>query len=288
MTEKQNSSSKLGSIYHKFAKRNINYLTSSSRVFPNFIIIGAVRCGTTSLYQNICEHPNVISAKQDEIGFFDSNFHLGLDWYKSFFPKNDELQKVKEKEGFGITGEDTPFYLWNELACDRILKTIPDCKLIVILRNPVNRAYSNYQLSVRNGKENLSFAEVINIEKNQLVRDGIYLDNKINLEKFKHPRSNLVKGWYYEQLKIWIEKFPQDQILIISTEELENKPQETMNIVFNFLKLPEYKMKQFQKLKFVKYENMNQETKQNLLKYFKPKNEKLFTLINKKFEWDND
>ena len=286
MTE--NSSSKLGSIYHRFAKRNINYFTSSSRALPNFIIIGAVRCGTTSLYQNICEHPNVISAKQDEIGFFDSNFHLGLNWYKSFFPKNDELKKLKEEKGVGITGEDTPFYLWNELVCDRILKTVPDCKLIIILRNPVNRAYSNYQLSIRNGKENLSFKEVIDIEKKQLANDGIYLDNKINLGKFKHPRSNLIKGWYYEQVKMWIEKFPQNQILVISTEELENKPQETMDIVFNFLKLPKYKMKQFQKLKFVKYQNMNYETKKELLKYFEPKNERLFSLINKEFNWNEN
>ena len=288
MTKKENSSSKLGSIYHKFAKRNINYFTSSSRALPNFIIIGAVRCGTTSLYQNICEHPNVISAKQDEIGFFDSNFHLGLEWYKSFFPKNDEIEKLKEETGFGITGEDTPFYFWNKLSCDRILKTIPNCKLIVILRNPVNRAYSNYQLSVRNGKEDLSFEEVIGIEKKQLSNDGIYLDDEINLEKFKHPRSNLIKGWYYEQLKIWIEKFSDEQILIISTEDLENNPQETMNTVFDFLELPKYKMKKFQKLKFVKYKNMDDNIKQELFEYFKPKNEKLFSLINKKFKWDDD
>ena len=94
--EDRNSSSRLGTVYHKVVKRHVYSLTASSRALPDFIVIGAVRCGTTSLYQNICEHPYVLAAKQDEIGFFDSNYHLGIDWYKSFFPKNSQLQKLKK------------------------------------------------------------------------------------------------------------------------------------------------------------------------------------------------
>ena len=90
-SEDGNLSSSLGTVYHKVVKRHVYSLTASLRALPNFIVIGAVRCGTTSLYQNICEHPCVLGAKQDEIGFFDSNYHLGVDWYKS-------ITKIKSKK----------------------------------------------------------------------------------------------------------------------------------------------------------------------------------------------
>ena len=283
--EDRNSSSRLGTVYHKVVKRHVYSLTASSRALPDFIVIGAVRCGTTSLYQNICEHPYVLAAKQDEIGFFDSNYHLGIDWYKSFFPKNSQLQKLKKKKGFAITGEDTPFYFWNKLAIERIFQLIPNCRLIAILRNPVDRAYSNYQLSIRNGSEKFSFEIAINIEKEVLDNEGIHTNNQIDLNKFSQPRSNLVKGWYYEQLKLWLDKFPEEQILVISTEELETNPQKTMNKVFQFLKLPEHNLKKFQKLKSSQYGPMDSKVRHDLSNYFKPKNEKLFSLIGEKFSW---
>nr|AIF11053.1 putative deacetylase sulfotransferase [uncultured marine thaumarchaeote KM3_48_E01] len=284
-SEDGNLSSSLGTVYHKIVKRHVYSLTASSRALPNFIVIGAVRCGTTSLYQNICEHPCVLGAKQDEIGFFDSNYHLGVDWYKSFFPRNSQLQKLKVKKGFAITGEDTPFYFWNKLAVERIFQLIPNCRLITILRNPVDRAYSNYQLSIRRGSEKFSFEKAIDIEKEVLDNEGIYTDNQIDLNKFSQPRSNLVKGWYYEQLKLWLDRFPEEQILVISTEELETNPQKTMKRVFQFLKLPEHNLKKFQKLKLAQYEQMDSKIRNELSNYFKPKNEKLFSLIGKKFSW---
>ena len=76
----------LSSRYQRFVKRGVAGITASSRVLPDFIIAGTVRSGTTSLYYNICEHPSVLSADYDEIGYFDSNYHLGINWYRSMFP----------------------------------------------------------------------------------------------------------------------------------------------------------------------------------------------------------
>ena len=140
-------------------------MTASMRVLPDFIIIGSMKCGTTSLYYDICEHPCTLAAAYDEIGFFDSNFHLGINWYRSMFPRKKQIEDVKQKEGTAITGEDTPFYFWKSDVIDRIHEVIPECKLIAILRNPIDRAYSNYQIGVKYGSENLSFEEAINEEK---------------------------------------------------------------------------------------------------------------------------
>ena len=135
----------LKKIYWNFFKRNIYGVTGTLRVLPNFIIIGSMKCGTTSLYYDICEHPCVSPAAYDEIGFFDSNFHLGLNWYRSMFPTKKQIENVRRKEGVAITGEDTPFYFWNPVAAKRIKELLPNIKLISILRNPIDRAYSEYQ-----------------------------------------------------------------------------------------------------------------------------------------------
>ena len=130
--------SQISKIYRKFyygiIKRNLSYITSPIRLLPNFIIVGAVRCGTTSLYYNICEHSCVLPADYDEIGFFDSNYELGINWYKSMFPTKIERKKIESKTGICITGEDTPFYFWDKKAIERIKKEIPKIKIIVLLR----------------------------------------------------------------------------------------------------------------------------------------------------------
>ena len=143
---------KLRQYYHRYFKRGFSGITASSRVFPDFIIIGTVRSGTTSLYYNICKHKSILPAAYDEIGFFDST--------------QKEMRNIEISTGNSITGEDTPFYFWKEEVADRIKKLLPETKLIGIFRNPVDRAYSNYNLSVRMNVEKLTFEDAINKEMN--------------------------------------------------------------------------------------------------------------------------
>ena len=150
--------------YNRYVKRGISGITASSRVLPDFIIIGTVRSGSTSLYYNICEHPSVLSAAYDEIGFFDSNYHLGINWYRSMFPTIKEMKNTEKKTGFAITGEDTPFYFWKEEVAKRIFEMNSNSKIIGIFRNPVDRAYSNYNLAIRSKTEKLTFEEAIDEE----------------------------------------------------------------------------------------------------------------------------
>ena len=204
----------LSSSYHRFVKRGLSGITASSRVLPDFIISGTVRSGTTSLYYNICEHPSVLPADYDEIGFFDSNYHLGINWYRSMFPTQRKMEEVKKNTGFAITGEDTPFYIWNKLVANRILTTLPNARLIVLIRNPVDRAYSNYHLGLRSGTENLSFEDAIKSELSKL--ESVETNSENITAKFTIPRSYIVKGLYAEQLKIWFELFRSEQLLMFN------------------------------------------------------------------------
>ena len=271
--------SSLSSKYQRFVKRGISGITASNRVLPNFIIVGTVRSGTTSLYYNICEHPSVLEAAYDEIGFFDSNYHLGIDWYRSMFPTKKEMEKIKRDTGFAITGEDTPFYFWKKEAIERISEMIPDIKIISIFRNPIDRAFSNYNLGIRLKTEELSFEESIEEELDYIKRNGFR--NTVD-----RKRSYISKGLYEEQIKLWFNIFPKEQIHILSTEDMHRNPEKELQKIFKFLEISEYQIKNPQKQKSVKYEKMNDRTRERLLEYYKPFNEKFFKIINKRFDWE--
>jgi len=265
--------------YHRFVKRGLAGITASSRVLPDFIIIGTVRSGSTSLYYNICEHPSVLSADYDEIGFFDSNFHLGIEWYRSMFPTKKEMENVKKETGFAITGEDTPFYFWKKEAAERIYDMNQNSKILSIFRNPVDRAYSNYNISVIAKTENLTFEDAIDEEIDFLSKHSFR-------ESVDRRRSYLAKGIYEEQIKIWMEIFSKKQIHLLSTEDMSDNPQNTLQGIFKFLDIPQYEIKKPQKQKANTYEKMKSQTRDRLLDFYKEHNEKFFKIIEKKFEWD--
>ena len=269
-------------LYYQFYQRHIYALTGPIRSLPDFIIIGTVRSGTTSLYSNICEHPCVLPAAYDELGFFDSNFHLGLNWYRSLFPTNFSKWYVKRKMKFAITGEDTPFYIWNPDVAQRILKILPNVKLIVLFRNPVDRAYSNYHLGRRDGDENLSFEDAIQSELENLKK--LEKNSEKNIEKYTIPRSYVAKGFYSEQLKTWLKLFKREQLFITSTENFELNPQETLNQIFDFLQIPKYEITHPKKYKVASYPKMENETRKFLVNFYKKFNDELFELIGKEFD----
>ena len=275
----------LKKIYWNFFRRNIFGITGPLRVLPDFIIIGSMKCGTTSLYYDICEHPCASPAAYDEIGFFDSNFHLGLNWYRSMFPRKKQIEDVRQKEGIAITGEDTPFYFWNPVAAKRIQKLLPNIKLITILRNPIDRAYSEYQDLVSSESNSPSFETFIENEINTRRKDSSLITEE-NFEIFNQKNSYLLKGIYVDQLKIWAGLFPKEQIFTLSTENLNSEPITALESVFQYLNLPDYKIKNIQRQKQKKYVPMNSQTRKILIEFFKPHNERLFKFIGKKFEWD--
>ena len=269
----------LSSSYHRFVKRGLSGITASSRVLPDFIISGTVRSGTTSLYYNICEHPSVLPASYDEIGFFDSNYHLGINWYRSMFPTEKEMKQVKKETNFAITGEDTPFYFWKKEAAERIFEDIPNSKIIIIFRNPVDRAYSNYNLGIRKKTESLSFEDAIDEEMN-------FLKTHSFRDAVDRRRSYLSKGLYENQIKIWLDNFPREQIHILCTEDMKKNPKESLLKIFQFLGIPNYTLKNPQKQKLAEYKKMDDKTREKLLTFYEPYNQKFFETIQEKFDWD--
>ena len=270
----------LSKIKHVILKRHVYGWSSPLRVLPDLIVIGVVRSGTTSLYHYLSQHPSIIKSAYDELGYFDSNYQLGLNWYKSFFPSVFEKKKVIQKNGKFITYDVTPFYIYHEEAPKRIHKLLPNSKLIVILRNPIDRCYSNYFLTDQ--KE--TFEDIIIKEKKILNQINKY--NAQEYYEFVHS-SMLGRSLYAEQLENWYKLFSKDQILIIKSEEFATKTNKIMNEIFDFLELEHFDIPDNSKKNKIHYETMKKETRDNLIDFFRPYNEKLYSLMGKNFDWEN-
>jgi len=241
---------------------------------PDFIIIGAQRCGTTSIYNYITTHPKIAPASTKELHFFDVNFSKGLDWYKSQFSHDK------------VTGEASPYYIFHPHCPKRIFEIIPTVKIIAILRNPIDRAYSHYWHEVRLGKEKLSFEKAIESENARLEGEVEKMMKDDTYYSFNHQHfSYLARGRYIEQIKKWYNLFEKKQILVLSSEEFFLNPNQSLNLVCDFLDLPYYEPQEFKI--FHKGDNPQMENKMStfLSEYFKEYNQKLFNYLGRYFDW---
>ena len=272
-------------IFYGLIKRNYYYLSSPFRVLPECFVIGVVRSGTTSLYHYLGQHPCIGSSAYDEIGYFDNNYHLGVNWYKSLFPTKFTKNKIIKKHGKFLTYDVTPFYIYNSLVARRILASFPRAKIISNLRNPIDRAYSNYILMYQDGDTTKTFEEMIQIAMDEIEKNKSKLNDEVYAADTFY-QNILARGFYADQLKIWFEKFQKKQILIIPSEDLALKPDQVLTKVFEFLDLPYFKIKDFTRQNKREYHPMKDETRKLLVEFYKPHNKKLFDMLGSKFDWD--
>lgn len=249
------------------------------KIPPHFLILGTQKGGTNSLYHYLCQHPQIIPATQKEIHFFSFNYYQGLDWYKSQFSAAADGKLL-------LTGEGSPYYLFHPCVPQRVYNHFPQIKLIVLLRNPVDRAISHYYWEVKLGKENLSFEEAISQEHNRLLGEVEKLLSDEAYYSFNHQHySYLSRGIYVEQFIRWLNWFPAEQFLFLKSEDLYENSTEVVNQVFEFLGLPRYHLSHYHKYNANDYPAISPELYQKLFDDFKTHNHRLSDLIKKEFDW---
>ena len=258
-------------------------------VLPDFIIFGVSRSGTTSLYQYLAKHPNIEPCVIKEPRFFDMYYERGINWYRMNFPSKWQkfvFTKLKHKKF--MTGEASGAYLQNPHAPKRIHELNPNMKLILLLRNPIDRAFSHYKRKVKNGSEKLSFEEVIEQEQSRIEGEMEKMEKD---EKYYspiyHSLSYLTTGLYANRLKRWLKYFPINKILVLENGEFLNDPEKVYNQAIEFLDLPKWKLSNYRK--FSKQDlklDMDPKTREKLLNYCKPFNEELYSIIGRRFDWD--
>lgn len=196
---------------------------------PSFIIIGAQRAGTTSLFTALAEHDQVRPPIGKELQYFSLHFRRDLDFYRGHFPR------LRPGE---ITFEASPYYLFHPDVPRRVAQALPSVKTVVMLRDPVSRAYSHWQHSVLHGYEPFSFADAIDAEADRLGRAATHgVDSKRWRDAMRH-HSYLARGRYAEQLHRWFEHLGRDRVHVIRSEAFFAEVGQGMADLYSFLGLP--------------------------------------------------
>lgn len=261
-------------------------MTAASRALPDFIIVGAQKAGTTSLHAYIGQHPRVMPSWKKEIHYFDGgldpnrdNFSMGVDWYRAHFPTSGQLAAKKSK-----TFEASPLYLFNPLVAERIKRLVPQVKIIIMLRNPAERAISHYYHEKRLGRISLSLDQAL-LNEDRIFSRGIgeidYKSNDLIRNSFK------ARGVYVDQVKRYFDTFGKDNVCVINSDSFFDNPKKILGNVFEFVGLkPHGDVDLSPKNVGMKKSPESDEGYKLLKKYFRPYNEQLYELTGERYGWE--
>lgn len=261
--------------------------TAPWRTLPNFIIIGAHKCGTTTFYHYLRQHPMVYSAWKKDIKFFDLHYRRGVWWYRSYFPLKWHMKPDRHSSIHPITGDSATDYFYYPFAPKRIASLLSDVKLILLLRNPVDRAYAHYMHNRRIGWEERDFEEVINQDLDYLADISQFtfpedMATLLRLRKFGY----LEKGLYALFLAPWFDVFPQHRIFVIKSEAFFGKrKREIYRLVQSFLGLPGWENIDYRNINPGNYPPMNSVMRARLQKFYAPYNHMLYEMLGRNFDW---
>ena len=241
---------------------------------PNFIIAGASKSGTSSIYYYLGRHPQVLLSHKKEIDFYWKNYQRGIDWYLAHFPT------ITDNPDF-ITGEATPNYIRFPKVAQRIKATFPQTKIIILLRNPADRAISWHYHKYNSGLTNEDLATAIATERERLTTVS---ETEIINTGFYNP-DNIMSGLYIYKIKAWMETLGREQFLILKSEDFYEDPGKNMANVFDFLGLPNCPLEKYPQVNAGSYSDIDASLRQTLVEYFAPYNQQLEEYLGMKFDW---
>lgn len=250
-------------------------------MLPSFLILGVQKGGTSSLYRWLVRHPHVLPARRKELHFFDREFARGTGWYRARFP--GRLREAWHRAVLRrpvVTGEASPSYLPDPVVRDRVRATLPDARFVVLLRDPVERAWSHHRHFVRRGRPAPPFHEAVVRERD---------DDLAGRRRPDDARGFLGRGRYAEQLERWFEVFPRERFLVLRSEDVFAAPAAHLRRVTDFLGLapldPARYVGTFDVWNRGVALDLAPETRRLLEAYFAPHEERLVALLGPTFRW---
>jgi Sulfotransferase domain len=252
-------------------------VTARGRPLPDFLVLGAQKAGTTALYAYLRWHPGITGPSWKEVSFFDRHWWRGVRWYRGQFPLRSRGRLV---------GEASPSYLFHPLAPERARAVVPDARLVVVLRDPVDRAYSQYQHEVALGREPLSFEDALAAEEGRTrgeVERLVADPRAFSHEWWDHTYA--ARGLYAEQLERWLAMFPRDQLLVVTSDDLGKRPAETYASILSFLGAAPHSLDEYPRVFDRDYAPMRPDTRDALARRFAAPNRRLEELLGRELGW---
>lgn len=267
--------------------------TAPLRPDPDFLLIGAKRGGSTSLYYTLLEHPRVMPLFPNArllpkdnhtkgIHYFDSHYDKGIAWYRSHFPTG-------ARRSGKVVGEGSPYYLFHPLAAERAGRDVPEAKILLVLRDPIERAFSHYRERHRQHAEELAtFEEALAAENARLDGEEARIVSEPGYRSYTHEQQSYrAQGEYAPHLRRWMEHFPAGQVLVLAAEEFYADPQKSCDEVAEFLglepaPLPPAAVKVWNA---APSQELAPETRQRLAEHYAPFTADLEALLGRTFPW---
>ncbi|MHB8245844.1 MAG: sulfotransferase family protein [Acidimicrobiales bacterium] len=224
------------------AARTAGRWSAGARMTPAFLIVGAQRCGTTSMYKSLSQHQSVLPALLHKgVHYFDTGYGRGWRWYIGHFPLRAHGQWTAARTGSSaITGESSPYYLFHPLAAGRIARDLPLARLIVMVRDPVERAYSAHAHESARGYETETFERALELEESRLLGQESRLESDPGAYSFDHQHHGyLARGRYAEQLSRLADHVGRERIHVVDADEFFVDPAPVLARVSSFLGLPQ-------------------------------------------------
>jgi hypothetical protein len=272
--------------------RGFGRATSRSRTVPDFLVIGTKRGGTTSLFNYLMMHPGMLGLYprprlQKSTDYFFKAFGQGEQWYRSNFHTRAFRDRMTQRLGYEPrSGEASPYYVWDPRVAERAHDVNPELKAIMLVRNPVERAFSHWQERRQNGVEPLSFELALESEASRtagelerMLADPLYYSEAYDWYTYRS------RGIYVPQLQNWTSVFPSDQLLVLCSEEMYADVQGTFDRVSSFLGLPAARLPTTKTFNASARLPMPESARQELTEFYSPHVQQLSEYLGRPLPW---
>jgi hypothetical protein len=263
-------------------------LTAPLRMLPGLLIVGAQRCGTTSMYRALSQHPAVLKAVLHKgVHYFDMNYDRGPGWYRAHFPLQAAGSRAGRAAGStGLTFESSPYYLFHPLATERIARDLPQARLLVLVRDPVERAYSAWSHELARGFENEPFERALELERTRLAGEEERIAAEPGYLSHSHQHHAYVaRGQYTEQLARLAAAVGPDRVLVVDSGDFFARPEPVYDRVLDFLALPRRGYPAFEQHNARSRSPMPPSVRSRLDEHFLPHDEKLTGWLDEPPSW---
>jgi hypothetical protein len=257
---------------------NAGRLTHQARMLPGFLIVGAQRCGTTSMYRTLSQHPAILKAVLHKgVHYFDTGYDHGLAWYQGHFPLLARAAAARRVTGdHPLTFESSPYYMFHPLAAPRISRDLPGVKLVVLVRDPVERAYSAHAHELARGFETEPFERALDLEEERLAgqAEKIIADPGYHSHDHQH-HGYRARGRYADQLERLAQLVGRDRVHVVDSGLFFTDPERAYDHVLEFLSLRNHGYPVFERHNARPRAPMPESLRTELGDYFAPYDERL-------------
>lgn len=260
------------------ASRAVGRVTSSARTLPSFLIVGAQRCGTTSMYRTLAQHPAALKpVRQKGVHFFDTDYGKGMAWYRAHFPLELTARAVQKSTGVRpLAYESSPYYMFHPLAGLRIATELPDVKLLILLRDPVERSYSAYTHESARGYETEPFEAALELEAERLRGEAERLTADPTYYSYAHQHNAYrTRGQYVDQLERLEGVFGRERMHVVDSQDFFERPEAVYAGVLDFVGLPDLQTPVFERHNARPRSQMSPSVQAELEQHFEPYDQRL-------------